>query len=530
LAGNFFKAVGVRLVLGLFFVSALMVLLISFFVNVQTNRSVAMLTESTQNHLKTAALAAAKYVTASELDLFHTIEDTENEDYQKLKERLILFAEENNVLYVYYWRGYSPDEGQFIVDNDETQDSVGPGNTFEIEEVALDGLAGNTGATDLGTYTPEWGGLISGYAPVLDEDGNFYCVAGVDISDEFIFIQRRDSRNMTLIQIIALVVSVVSGVFNMVLYRRKAVQIEEAHVKLQYFNNNLRRAFSTYLSEDVVEEIVSDPTRLQLGGVKKHMTAMFTDIKGFSTIAETLSPEHLVDMLNFYLSSMSDIILDQEGTIDKFEGDAIISFFGAPLDLEDHATRACTAAVIMKRMERNVNKHIVNNGLSPTPLLTRIGINTGEMVVGNMGTNKKMNYTIISNAVNLAARLEGVNKLYGTWIITSEDTVKELHGKFLCRKLDRIRVVGINEPVRIYEVIDFMHDAPEQMHERIELFHGALDLFESRRWKEAEGAFKHLLDLYPKDKPSYLYHHRSHKFQSDAPGADWDGVFDMLKK
>jgi class 3 adenylate cyclase len=526
------KAVALRLVLGLFFVSAIMVLLISVVVNSQTNRHVRMITESTQNHLRAAAMAASKYVSAEELDRYHTIEDTDIPEYQDLKNRLIQFAEEYNVLYVYYWREYGNGTGQHIVDNDtDPEEQVGPWNIFELEEVALDGLAGNVGVTDLGTYTAdEWGGLISGYAPVYDEDSNFYCVAGVDISDEPIFIQRRDSRNMTNLQIIALSVSVIFGVLNMLLYRRKARQIEEAHVKLQYFNNNLRRAFSTYLSEDVVEEIVSDPTRLQLGGISRYMTAMFTDVQGFTRIAEMLSPEYLVDLLNYYLSSMSDIILEQKGTIDKYEGDAIISFFGAPLELPNHADAACAAAIAMKRIETEMNKYILENGISPSPMLTRIGINSGEMVVGNMGTEKKMNYTIISNAVNMASRLEGVNKQYGTWIIASENTVKETGNRFLCRRLDKIRVVGINEPVRIFEILEEKDHASSALNEKTTLFHNAHGLFEARRWVDAERGFNNVLNLFPGDGPSILYIDRCRQYQNHEPVDGWDGVFDMIEK
>jgi len=528
---NFFKALGMRLVLGLFFISALMVLLISIAVKLQMNRSVANVTNITQDLLKTAAVAAADFISAEELDRYHTVEDTQNPDYKELKLRLDNFAKARDVLYVYYWRKYNDEKGQHIVDNDfDPESSVGPWNIFELEDVALDGLAGNTGATDLGTYTPTWDGLISGYAPVYDKDGNFYCVAGVDISDAFIVTQRKDSHNMTILQIVALSVSVIFGVLNMLLYRRKAVQIEEAHVKLQYFNNNLRRAFSTYLSEDVVEEIVSDPTRLQLGGVKRHMTAMFTDVRKFTGIAEMLSPEKLVDLLNYYLSTMSDIILEQKGTIDKFEGDAIIAFFGAPLLLPDHAARACEAAIVMKRLEKKVNRYIIENGISSAPLLTRIGINSGEMVVGNMGTQKKMNYTIISNAVNLAARLEGVNKHYGTWILTSEHTLKETGEKFLTRRLDKIRVVGINEPVRIFEVLDTTDDAPVTLIEKIDTFHEALDLFEKRMWNDAGKAFRQVLKLYKNDGPSQLYYKRCLLYLKNEPSAKWDGVYNMQQK
>jgi len=279
-----------------------------------------------------------------------------------------------------------------------------------------------------------------------------------------------------------------------------------------------------------VEEIVSDPTRLQLGGVKRHMTAMFTDVRKFTGIAESLSPEKLVDLLNYYLSTMSDIILEQKGTIDKYEGDAIIAFFGAPLILPDHASRACEAAVVMKRLEKQVNKYIIENRISSSPLLTRIGINSGEMVVGNMGTQKKMNYTIISNAVNLAARLEGVNKHYGTWILTSEHTIKETGDKFLTRCLDKIRVVGINEPVRIYEVIDIMEKAPITLIEKIDIFHQALYLFEKRNWNEAGKKFRQVLKLFKYDGPSQLYYNRCLLYLKNEPPAKWDGVYNMQQK
>jgi class 3 adenylate cyclase len=333
---------------------------------------------------------------------------------------------------------------------------------------------------------------------------------------------------MTILQIIALIVSVISGVLNMLLYRNKTLQIEAAYIKLQYFNNNLRRAFSTYLSEEVVEEIVSNPTRLQLGGVRKHMTALFTDIQSFTRIAEALTPEQVVDILNYYLSSMSDIILDQKGTIDKYEGDAIISFFGAPLDLPDHALRACLSAICMKRMEKEVNRHITGKMLSPMPLHTRIGINTGEMVVGNMGTQKKMNYTIVSNAATLASRLDGINKQYGTWILASENTLKETEGQLLSRRLDRIRVTGIEEPLRIYEILETTADATQSLHELSGLFKTALDIFETRNWKNAENAFAQVLKLSPDDGPALLYLNRCRNHCQYPPKEDWDGICDIV--
>jgi adenylate cyclase len=292
----------------------------------------------------------------------------------------------------------------------------------------------------------------------------------------------------------------------------------------------IRSAFSTYLSGDVVEEIINDPSRLQLGGTKRRMTAIFTDVKGFSTISEKLDPEELVTLLNKYLSAMSDIILAEKGTIDKFEGDAIIAFFGAPLDLPDHALRACVSAIAMRRLEEELNNTIIENKLSPSPLLTRIGINTGSMVVGNMGTQNKMNYTIMGNAVNLAARLEGVNKQYGTWILASEDTVKETGNRLLYRKLDRVRVVGINEPVRLNELINMTETAAPEQRKLVDVFHQALDNFEKRDWKQAAAGFKEAYAVKTEDIPSKIYYERSVKFMSEPPADNWDGVYNLTEK
>jgi len=293
----------------------------------------------------------------------------------------------------------------------------------------------------------------------------------------------------------------------------------------------IRTAFSTYVSGDIVKEIIADPSRLQLGGSKRYMTAIFTDVKGFSTISEALGdPVKLVSLLNQYLSAMSDVVLAEKGTIDKYEGDAIIAFFGAPLDLPDHALRACVSAIKMKKIEVELNKTIMEQKYSPTPLLTRIGINTGYMVAGNMGTANKMNYTIMGNAVNLSARLEGVNKQYGTWILASEETVLETGDALLYRKLDRVRVIGINEPVRLCELIDIAQTADEADKKRVMVFHEALDLFEKREWKLAAQGFKEVIGIKSDDEPSKIYLDRSTKFLGAPPADNWDGVYNMTSK
>ena len=292
----------------------------------------------------------------------------------------------------------------------------------------------------------------------------------------------------------------------------------------------IRNAFNHYLSTDVINEILDDPSRLRLGGEKRQLTAMFTDVKGFSSISETLDPEELVKLLNRYLSEMSDIILQLQGTIDKFEGDAIISFFGAPVPYLDHPSRACLAAVRMKKIEDYLNEHFLSEQLSPHPLATRIGINTGEMVVGNMGTANRMDYTIMGHSVNLAARLEGVNKQYGTWILASELTYREAQEDFAARKLDRVRVVGVSEPVRLFEIIDESAQLPEEKRQLLDEFHNGLELFEGREFGEAGGHFSRLNREFPDDGPSKTYFDRCTKFQKEPPPANWDGVFNLTSK
>jgi two-component system chemotaxis sensor kinase CheA len=231
------KTIGIRLILGLFFISSLMVLLISVVVRTQMNRSGAMLTEATQSHLISAAQALAKFISAEELDLYHTIEDTETGAYQELKHRLVTFAENNNLLYAYYWRYYGDNQLQFIVDNDfDPEEIVGPWVIMDLDEdyLAGDAIAGNIVVSNLMAIVPTWDGLITAYAPVYDSEGNLYCIAGVDIRDRYLFIQRRDAQRMTLLQLFAIPFSVISGILNMILYRRRAKQIQQANLKLAH--------------------------------------------------------------------------------------------------------------------------------------------------------------------------------------------------------------------------------------------------------------------------------------------------------
>ena len=316
----------------------------------------------------------------------------------------------------------------------------------------------------------------------------------------------------------------------------------------------LRSAFSRYLAPSVIEQIIADPSKLNLGGEKREMTAIFTDIQRFSSISEALQKEHgdngakeLVNLLNLYLTEMSNIVLANQGTIDKYEGDAIIAFFGAPIWTDQHAVLACRSAIQMKKREAALREQIMSpegafcvplSNLieakvirNERPLYTRLGINTGDMVVGNMGTPNKMDYTIMGNAVNLAARLEGVNKQYNTHgILISEYTREKTGEHFVLRGLDRVRVVGINTPLRLYELFDEKEKASAALLGACATWEEALRAFEERKWKEAADLFGKLRAAKPDDDVAGLYLERCAKYQAAPPPADWDGVYNLTEK
>jgi class 3 adenylate cyclase len=309
--------------------------------------------------------------------------------------------------------------------------------------------------------------------------------------------------------------------------------VEDQQRRLEIFNTNLRDAFSRYLSPVVVNEIIQDPSKLNLGGEKREMTAVFTDIAGFSPIAEQLEPGSLVHLLNLYLSAMSNIITGNLGTIDKYEGDAIIAFFGAPLIQENHAARACRSALQMRAAEKELNKKIAEEHLSPRPLFTRIGINTGPMVVGNMGSENKMNYTVMGNAVNLAARLEGASKQYkigGVLISEYTKNAIDTEDEFICRRLDRIRVVGISSPVWVYEIIGFRKEASEAEIKWVAEWDTAIGLFEQRQFEKAREMFSSLAEADSEDNTARNYIDRCTEFIAVPPGGDWDGVNNLTDK
>ena len=290
----------------------------------------------------------------------------------------------------------------------------------------------------------------------------------------------------------------------------------------------IKHAFQRYVAEPVVDELLKDPDRLQLGGERKEITALFSDIAGFTSLTEKTRPEVVLDILNEYLDRMTEKILTYNGTLDKYMGDGIMAFWGAPLPQEDHAKNACYAALECQMEIEKLNEQLSESGLSE--LQARIGINSGEMIVGNMGSKKRFDYTILGDNVNLSSRLEGVNKFYGTKIIIGENTYQLAKDAVEVRELDFIRVKGKEKPVRIYQLLGRAGDMGPNVKKAVEIFHQGLNLYRERKWQEGLELFRETLELLPDDRPTKLFVQRCLAYQDSPPDKDWDGSFTMETK
>jgi adenylate cyclase len=285
----------------------------------------------------------------------------------------------------------------------------------------------------------------------------------------------------------------------------------------------IRRMFGQYMSEQVIEHLLSHPEKLKLGGERRRLTLFFSDLAGFTTISEHLEAEAVVALLNDYLSAMTEIILAEAGTVDKFEGDAIMAFWGAPLDQEDQACRACRAALAQQAALGELNRRLA--GLKLPSLAMRIGLHTGEAVVGNLGSVKRFDYTVIGDTVNLASRLEGLNKFYGTTIMASEATAAACGETVEFRELDLVAVKGRETPVRVLEVLALKGDLAPESAARLQEFARGLKEYRRRDFARAQATFAALLEAAPDDGPARTFLKRCQQFLAAPPPPDWDTVF-----
>lgn len=289
----------------------------------------------------------------------------------------------------------------------------------------------------------------------------------------------------------------------------------------------LKSTFSKYVSPAVVDELLKSDENLKLGGRKQRMSVFFSDVRGFTTISEKLAPEELSRVLNLYLTPMTEIVFKNKGTLDKYIGDAVMAFFGAPIFDPKHAAQACRCALESLEKLKVIQKEFAQQNLPHIDI--GIGINTGEMSVGNMGSNIVQNYTVMGDAVNLASRLEGITKEYGVRIVISETTFNDINDQFIAREIDKVKVKGKNLPVAIFELICEKNKLPGNL-DYLKSFEQGYQLYMKKDFKMAKTAFEEVLKLNPEDKVAKLYLHRCDDFIANPPDENWDGVYTMKTK
>jgi adenylate cyclase len=289
------------------------------------------------------------------------------------------------------------------------------------------------------------------------------------------------------------------------------------------------KAFKQYVPEGVIDEMLKDPARLTLGGEEKVLTVLFNDLAGFTSYSEQFSPTEITSILGEYYEVMTEEVFAVQGTLEAYVGDELIALYGAPLEQPDHARRACLSALAMQKRRRTLAQEWAKIGRPP--LKARTGINTGPMLVGNLGCKYRFCYGMLGDHVNLASRLEGLNKMYGTEILIGENTAAMVEGEFVLREVDQVRVKGKLIPVRVFELVaGYGEPLPEQKQSVLTLYAEGLKAYRKQDWLVAENTFNHCLELDPDDGPSRVMIQRCRIFMQDPPPADWDGVFEHKTK
>ena len=301
----------------------------------------------------------------------------------------------------------------------------------------------------------------------------------------------------------------------------------------------LKNTFSTYISPELIDQMYDAKEQPSLGGEEGYHTAFFTDIQSFSAFSEKLTASDLVELLNDYLTEMTDILLSNKGTLDKYIGDAIVAFYGAPAPVDDHEYWSCLTAVKMQERLSELREKWQEEGDRWPEIVhnmqNRIGINTGKLVTGNMGSTMRMNYTMMGDTVNLAARLEASAKQYGIYIQVAEETYAACKDKFIWRDLDYVIVMGKTEPAQVFELISEEQNMPPGYDKLLPAYNEALKLYRNQDWVKAIDAFKasdELEDMFPgrKTNPSKIYIPRCEHYRDNPPGDEWDGSWALTKK
>jgi len=507
--------------------------------------------EGIKERLKESVSLAAMHIDGDLHKSLTRREDETSEAYKKIKKHLQQMRNKlKDIRYVYTVRKNEKGQIYFVVDAEEKEENLAHINDIYDESSAemnqafekpYDIYVENEFSTD------KWGTFLSSYAPVFTKDGRLEAVLGMDITANKII--QYELYYLLIIFSVCCVISIIVIFVGMYISHKISHPLkllEKDMANIQKFDlesdtkinsiiaevvnmktavDNMKsglRSFKKYVPADIVAELIKLRKEAVLSGEKREVSMFFSDIAGFTGISEKISPELLAEKLGIYFEGMASAIIRNKGTLDKFIGDAIMAFWGAPLTIDNHALLACNAALQCQRYLDSISEEWLKSGIATFE--TRIGIHTGETIVGNIGYNERLSYTIIGDNVNLASRLEGLNKYYGTKIIISEFTHAHVCNSMTTRLIDIVAVKGRSAGVRIYELISEKDNIEKELLKKISRFNEGTNLFYLRKWNDALKIFNDLLQQDPKDSLSLIYYNRCQKFIKEPPTDDWNGI------
>jgi class 3 adenylate cyclase len=534
------------------------VLLTSVLLGTQTYLSVrSFIREDLRRRLGEVAALAAQQVQAPRHSKLRTRADEDAPAYREVKEVLKGVRDRvEGLRFVYTMRRQPDGRVVFVVDAEEEEGErshVGDPYESPTEDMLAAFEAPHRVRVERRFTRDRWGTWLSGFAPVLAADGSLEAIVGVDVSAaEVLAYERRLLVSVVLAGAVVCAVVILIALWVSTAATRSMVDLEREMARIQRFDlagetefasriveissmrntlNHMRqglRSFRRYVPADLVGELIRLGKEAALEVERRELTIFFSDIAGFTTAAERMAPDDLLRNLGEYLEGLTEIILKHRGTVDKFIGDGIMAFWGAPNPAADHATRACLAAVDCQDFLRKAAEGWKGRGLSQFP--TRIGINAGEVLVGNVGYEERLNYTVIGDAVNVAGRLEQLNKQYGTAILVGESVYERAKDAVEARRIDRVALKGKTLGIAIYEVLARKGGPVHLDAEALRLFREGSDLYFQRSWAEALARFEEACRRAPDDRPSQVFAERCRRFVQSPPPADWDGVTILHEK
>ncbi len=484
-------------------------------------------------------------------------EDNQRQEYKTIFSQLEAIRKINpDIKNVYTIRESSKDGAVFVVDSDpKIKERAKIGHKVILITPAIKEAfdTKNKIVVENNYFTDEWGTFVSGFAPIYTSAGTFEGLLGIDIMAET--VKTHQLNNILAIITTSLLVTIVAVFLSLIVSRKISRPISQVTAdmgEIQKFNldtdfkstsviHEIRemtdalesmkiglRSFQKYVPTALVSDLIKLKKEASLEVENRKISILFTDIRGFTTIAEQISPEKLAESIGIYFGDMTQAVMDNGGIVDKYIGDAIMALWGAPHDFPDHPLAACRTALACRKKEVKINKILSEKGI-PT-FFTRMGINTGEALVGNIGYDKRMSYTAVGDSVNLAARLESINKLYHTGILISESTYESVKEVMAARFIDVVIVKGKTCGVRIYELLSEIEFTENNVLEQVNRHNEAMELYMAKQWESALKIFKDLLDQEESSYAAKMMVERCEGFIQNPPGDDFVGVVALRTK